>query len=185
MELYFVTKNKYKFEEVKRIAEEFGITLHQLPEDKLEDKEKTIEEVAYQNAERFAKETEYPIAVDDTGIFFKAYNNFPGANAKLVYNMIGYEGILKLMEGKPRDAEFATAVAYCEPKKKPLVFEGKMKVILTGSVHCKNRDVNIYERIFTTKEGRRICDMSVEEKNAISHRGEAFRKLFRYLKGNI
>lgn len=182
--IYFATGNKHKFIEMKKVADDFGISLRQLDESKIEEKDKTIQETALENAERISNKTNKVVIVDDTGIFFKAYNNFPGQHPKMIYNMIGYEGLLKLVEGKNRECEFVTAAALCFPNQKPMLFEGKMKLTIAKDVHCADRDVHLYERILLTDNGGRFCDITTEEKNLISHRANAFRKLFKFLKNN-
>lgn len=182
MDLYLATNNRHKLIEIRSIAEEFKINIIQLNEQKIEDKEKTIQEVALENAVRISNKLNIPAAVEDTGIFFKAYKDFPGANGKLVFNMIGYEGILKLMEGKnDRNAEFVSAIGYCEPRKKPLLFLGKLDAKVAYDVKDLDKDVMIYERILLLPDGRRLSTIEREEKNKISHRAKAFSKLFEYL----
>ena len=98
MKLYFVTGNKHKFNEVKRISEKFNIDLEQFKGKKLEPKDLSVKEVAELNAKKFYKELKQPIIVDDTGIFFEAYPKFPGNHPKLMYNLLGFKGLLKLLE---------------------------------------------------------------------------------------
>ena len=93
MDIYFVTTNKHKFVQARSVLSKFNITLHQLVEEKFEPKEWDIEKVAGFNAKELANKTNKPVVVDDTGIFFDAYENFPAQNAKWVFEKIGYKGI--------------------------------------------------------------------------------------------
>ncbi|MBD3313017.1 RdgB/HAM1 family non-canonical purine NTP pyrophosphatase [Candidatus Woesearchaeota archaeon] len=182
MNISFVTSNKHKYEEVKNILSEFGIEAEQ-KDIELPEPEGDIDSIAKAKAKHAAGMLMTPVCVDDTGIFFEAYKNFPGPNPKFVFNGIGYEGIMRLLKGKSRKAYFRTAVSYCEPGNDPIVFDGVMKGKITEEVHDEEKDVLPYMRIFIADgQEKVISSVPVEEKNRISHRGQAFRKLGRFLK---
>ncbi len=183
MEIYLATSNKHKFEEVSKVFAEQGLELKQLTsESKIENKDETLEQTAEDNAKRIADKTGKVVVVDDTGVFFKAYNDFPGVNPAWVFKRLGYEGLLKLLEGKEREAYFKTVIAYCEPGKEPKVFAEKFFGEITKEVYDKDLDRLPYERIFKMKDGRIMSSISREEKNQISHRAKAFRRLLEWLK---
>ena len=50
------------------------------------------------------KSCKKPLIVDDAGIFFDGFNQFPGALAKYVMQGIGIKGILKLIQNKQKAA---------------------------------------------------------------------------------
>lgn len=181
LKLAFVTTNRHKFEEVKRILSEFNIDAEWVNEDLLEPEGK-LEFIAEHKAKHAAEKLKRPVAVEDTGIFFEAYNNFPGTNPKFVFNGIGFDGILRLLEGKSRKAYSKTIAAYCEPGKKPMLFEGIMKVTMADKVHNPEKDSMPYDHLFIP-EGYdiTISDMTLKEKNTFSQRAKAFRKLGGYL----
>ena len=176
MKLYFATGNKHKFAEAQAILKKYNITLEQLDDKGAEDKESTIQEVAKSAAKHLADKHKKPMIVDDTGIFFAAYKNFPGAHPKLMFETLGYKGLLKLLEGENRAAQFVCCVAFCLPGKNPIVFEG----ILNGTIAEKpfglSKDVLPYERIFIAN-GKPMVSLSRDEKNELSHRAMGFRKL--------
>ncbi|MBN1502171.1 non-canonical purine NTP pyrophosphatase [Candidatus Woesearchaeota archaeon] len=180
MKLNLITKNKHKFNEIKSVAKEFNIGIMQVEEDKIEPKDKQIEEIARFNAEYYFNKLKQPVIVDDTGIFFEEYQNFPGANAKLMYYALGYKGLLKLLEGSNRNAYFMTVVGYCD-RDNIKTFRGITHGIIADKVYCKKKDVLPYERIFLINN-RPLCHMTRAAKNNISHRALAFRKLFEWLK---
>lgn len=183
MKLYFATKNKHKVEEAQAVLGEQGIQIEQLDVHYLEDKELTIHETAQRAAKELADAQNKPIIVDDTGIFFSAYQNFPGANAKLMFNSLGYEGLLTLLAGKKREAYFICCIGFCEPGKESVVFEGRLDGYITQVAFHLNEDVMPYERIFIPKkETRTLSAMTREEKNRTSHRAHALKKLAEYLK---
>jgi len=114
MRLYFITKNKHKIQEAKAVFAEYGIDIEQIAQDKKEPKDMNIEQVAKLNAHFFYNKYKKPVIVDDTGVFFHAYENFPGSHPKLMFELLGYKGLLKLVEGENRKAEFRTVIAYCD-----------------------------------------------------------------------
>jgi XTP/dITP diphosphohydrolase len=179
-EIYFVTKNRHKFEEVKAVLGSSGIKVIQVPEEKDEPKDMSLVDVASTNAKKFYDILKKPVAVEDTGVYFNAYPDFPGNSPKLMFSSLGYKGLLRLLEGEDRHAEFRAAVGFCD-ERGVKVFEGILRGEISDHVHDPERDVMPYERIFLIG-GKPISAMSREEKNGISHRAAAFRKLAAYLK---
>ena len=183
--ILFITTNSHKVEEVSSILSSYGITVKQVNRSYTESHDDTLQDIARKAAKQLAEELQQPVIVEDTGIFFAAYPSFPGTIPKLAFQGLGYDGLLKLLEGKTgkgRSAYFVSCIGYCEPAKEPLVFEGK----LHGSVidHVEDLDKNImpFERIIVPEgDTRTISKLTREEKNAISHRGKAARKLAEYL----
>lgn len=184
MKLKFITTNKHKFAEVKDILAEYGVTLEQLNLEYEENHDEDSKAVVRSALKNLASRLDPPFVIEDTGIFFEAYSSFPGALPKYVFNSIGYDGIFRLLKGKDRRAYFKSIVGYCGPKEKQKIFNGILRGAITKEIHNPNKDRMPYERIFIP-EGMKITasDMTLEEKNTISHRAIAFRKLGEYLKG--
>jgi len=88
----FITSNNSKVREVSIVLSDYGVKIEQVNFDYPEDKEKNIEEVAREGAKFCFEEFKEELIVEDTGLFFSAYNNFPGALPKFVYNSIGFRG---------------------------------------------------------------------------------------------
>lgn len=184
MKIKFITTNKHKFEEVRDILKDYPIELEQLDMEYEENHDDKIEEIARDAARKLAKELNEKIILEDTGLFFEAYKDFPGALPKFVYNALGYKGIFKLLENEKRSAYFKTVAAYCEPGQEPILFEGFMHGIISEAAHNQDIDVMPYDRIFIP-EGKNvtISGMELKEKNLFSQRAEAFRKFGEYIAG--
>lgn len=183
MLIAFITTNKHKLEEAQLLLQDFEIDIEQVDIPYGEDKEAPIEEVAKNAAKKMATILNRPVIVEDTGIYFEAYNNFPGALPKLMFKSLGYEGLLKLLEGKKREAYFKCVIGFCKPGQEPMIFEGLMKGTITENVEDPDKDVMPYERIFIHEgHDQTMSKLSREEKNNISHRGNAFKKLGGFLK---
>ena len=182
MKLTFATGNKHKLEEARSVLSEYNIIVEKLDDKGSEDKESTIQQVAMKAAKELAEKHHKPIMVDDTGIFFAAYKNFPGAHPRLMFETLGYKGLLKLLENESRKAYFLCCVALCFPGKNPILFEGRLDGTIAKKPFDLKKDVMPYERIFTPEgKTKTISAFSREEKNAMSHRAIAFRKLGEYL----
>ena len=182
MNISFVTSNKHKYEEVKNILSEFSIEVEWNDEELIEP-EGILEDIASYKARYAAKKLHKTVIVEDTGIFFEVYNEFPGIHPKFVFNGIGFEGIMRLLDGKDRKAYSKTIAAFCEPGKEPVLFEGIMRVRISEKVNNPDKNSMPYDHIFIP-EGYdiTISDMTTEEKNRFSQRAEAFRKLGEFLK---
>lgn len=57
-----------------------------------------IENIATKSALMAAKILNQPVIKTDVGFEIEALNGFPGAFGKYIFNQIGIEGILKLLE---------------------------------------------------------------------------------------
>ena len=132
----FVTSNKNKVKEFKQILEpeiivnHIEMAYHEMRSD-------DSEEITKQSAEMLANQFKKTVVVEDSGLFIKALNDFPGTCSAYIHKRIGLPGIIKLMEGvKDRECTYKSAVAYCEPGKKPISFlgeeKGKISEIIRG-----------------------------------------------------
>ncbi len=178
-ELFFVTGNRGKFEEAKKILEKHKISLIISDINIPEKKYPTEKEVSIAKAYASLKILNSPLIVEDTGIYFEHYNNFPGPNAHVVFDGIGYEGILKLLEGKSRLAFFRTAVTYIKPGLNPVSFIGECHGRITEKV--SERISFAYDAIFIPEsETRTFSEMAKEEKDKFSHRRKAIGEFARW-----
>lgn len=179
MKIYIITGNKHKVSEAKAVFSEFGIVVEQINDKKHEPKEKTISEISELNAKYFYEKYKKPIIVDDTGVFFEAYPNFPGNHPKLMFELLGYKGLLKLVENEKKEAKFKAAVSFYDGETLKTAV-GEFDCIIDTKVHDLDKDVLPYERILLF-HGKPISQYSREEKNKYSHRAKAFREIARYL----
>lgn len=179
MTLFFVTGNRNKFEEVKKVTDRYGIALEWSDINVVEQKLKTEKEVAIAKALSALKILNKPVLVEDTGIYFEAYKDFPGPNAKVVFEGIGADGILKILEGKKREATFVTAFAYATPSMHPVAFIGECK----GRIAEKKSEIIdfAYDTLFIPEgETRTFSEMKKEEKEKHSHRAKALEEFLKW-----
>ena len=183
MELAFVTSNPGKVEEARRYFEGLGVRVYQLKMSYPEIQADTLEEVAEYAVEWLSRKLEGPFFLEDSGLFVDALSGFPGVYSAYVYRTIGYRGILKLLEGEPnRRAFFKSVLAY---------WDGELH-LFTGEVH--GRIVHEprgtggfgFDPVFVPDGlDKTFAEMTTEEKNMVSHRGNALRAFSNWLKENL
>ncbi|MBI2655937.1 RdgB/HAM1 family non-canonical purine NTP pyrophosphatase [Candidatus Woesearchaeota archaeon] len=134
LEINFATSNLGKVKEFKQILEP-EIKVNHIKMSYPEIRSEDSGEIARHSAKELAEKLKKRIVVEDSGLFIKALNDFPGTYSATVHKKIGLKGILKLMKGvKGRECVYRSAVAYCEPKKKPIGFLGEEKGKIAESV---------------------------------------------------
>ena len=119
-----ITSNQNKIREFKLVLEpEISVEALRLeyPEIRSDDT-KEIVEVASKQLSEIIKG---PVVVEDSGLFIEALKGFPGTCTKYVFERIGNKGFLTLMKGiRKRKCYYKSAVACCEPNKRPVSFLG-------------------------------------------------------------
>ena len=124
MKITFATWNAGKFEEVKRQFVWTDIEILQEKVDLLEIQTNSLEEIATFKAIQAFQKVKEPVFVDDTWVFFEAYNNFPGVFAKFMYESLWIKGFAKLLNWTNKRWYFKTIIAYMDENlEKPVLFE--------------------------------------------------------------
>ncbi|MGC9515911.1 XTP/dITP diphosphatase [Methanocrinis sp.] len=139
----------------------------------------TLEEVAAFGIEEAREKLYGPAMIEDAGLFIESLKGFPGVYSAYVFDTIGNEGILRLMEGvADRKAVFRSVLGYAEPGMEPIIFKGELE----GEIAAEPRGSGGfgYDPIFEIG-GKTIAEMDLAEKNRISHRGASIRALNSWL----
>jgi len=181
-----VTSNEDKFKEISMVLNEFSIKAKRINLDFPEHGE-NIEGVAENKAKEAFRKVKKPLIVEDTGIFFSAYKDFPGGYAKRIYKSLGLTGLIKLLENKSRKAYFQTVICYYDGKRTK-TFSGKLHGTIVKKIHTDKflRQKFPYDRIFIENKYKKpVSLLTLEEKIKISHRAKAAEKFARWLKDSI
>ena len=152
---------------------------------------KTFQSNSELKANFFSKFVNYPVISDDSGLCIKALKNMPGiysaryAGENSTYldnvNKMLYE-MKNIPEGK-RQARFSTVMAYVDGKRE-LIAEGFVKGIISNKI--KGIGGFGYDSIFyVCNKGKTFSEMSIKEKNLISHRSRAIDALKAKLASNL
>ena len=132
----YVTGNWAKLASAKQALEPLGYEVDNIKMETPEIQADDVTEVAKYSAKWAAKELGKPVLKNDSGLFVNGLKGFPGVYTHYADDTIGPDGLLKLMEGMTdRTAYFKETIAYCEPGKEPISFEGitKGKIALEKS----------------------------------------------------
>lgn len=109
--------------------------------------------------------------IDDSGMFVDSLKGFPGVYSAYVQKTIGNKGILKLMENENnRKAVFKCCIGGCINGKEIIVTGKCDGFILTEE---KGNAGFGYDPIFSHDGKKSFSEISLEEKNGVSHRGNA------------
>ncbi|HCI54862.1 MAG TPA: non-canonical purine NTP diphosphatase [Bacteroidales bacterium] len=188
MELVFATGNKHKIKEISALLGN-NIKLISLEDLKIPDNIPedfdTLEENAMAKARYIHNLTGMDVFADDTGLEVKSLGGKPGVfSARFAGEEKNFdrniEKVLELMKDEnDREAMFRTVIALIKDNKE-FLFEGNIK----GTI-LKERRGNEgfgYDPIFLPDGyNQTFAEMSLDDKNKISHRALAFMKLKDFL----
>jgi XTP/dITP diphosphohydrolase len=189
MKLVFATNNLHKVKEVQQMlpSEMELLTLSQvnIDEDIPEDYP-TLEGNALQKARYIFEKYGYSCFADDTGLEVEALNNEPGVYSARYAgeHKSSEDNITKVLNNlgsnSNRNACFRTVIALILNGEEHL-FEGRVDGTILTERH--GSDGFGYDPIFQP-DGYEVsfAEMSLNDKNAISHRGRAVEKLVAFLK---
>jgi len=186
LKVIFVTKNEHKFMEAKAIAESMGIVLIQSHIRKVEIQAFDLKEIAVFSSRYVRNElSSSTYIVEDAGLFVRRLNGFPGPYSSYVYKTIGCEGVLKLLEGiDDRRATFKSVVVLYDPRIGEVIFEGITEGTISYSIRGKGGFG--FDPIFIPKMLKRTyAELTLAEKNEISHRAKAMKKTFGFIKYHL
>lgn len=183
MNLRIATSNKHKVKEISDILKNFDVSLIQEKVAMVEPDFDSLEEIASFKAKQAFEKLNMPVIAEDTGVYFKGYNNFPGVFAKRVFLGIGFGGLKALIDStNEKGAYFKTVICYKDVEREEC-FSGQLSGKLLGVAVSREKDRLPYEKIFVPDGfDKALVDFSVDEKNEISHRAIAANKLGEWLK---
>ena len=188
-DIMIATSNKGKVREYKSLLEPLGYIVHDLSElDPIEIDENgsTFQENALIKAKSIKDKCNMTVIADDSGLEIDALNKEPGIHSAryLEGHDHSYKNkvLLERMKGKTdRTARFVCAIALCDETGDHLftgVMEGKINDQAAGDNGFG------YDPIFLVEQfGKTSAQLTMEQKNSVSHRGIATRELLDYLKG--
>jgi len=151
----------------------------------------TFAENARKKAFGYAKETGLWTIADDSGLVVDALGGAPGVKSArfsgekakdIDRKLIDHRNIAKVLEllkgvhREKRTARFVCCLCLASPEKVLLETEGRLEGLITGREIGENGFG--YDPIFFVPHLKKtVAQLAREEKNAISHRGNAIRKL--------
>jgi XTP/dITP diphosphohydrolase len=180
--LVIATRNKNKLREFQEILKDLKIEVRSLDDfgptpEAIEDGE-TFDDNAYKKAIHTAKILGLPAIADDSGLVVDALNGEPGVYSARYAgeNATDEENCQKLLSElkgvENRRAHFHCVLSIAVPSGPALTYEGKCDGVIIDN---KRGDSGFgYDPIFYFEElGKTFAELSMEEKNKVSHRGKA------------
>lgn len=195
MKIFIATKNHNKLKELKRILIPMGFEVlsendleKPLPE--VEETGVTYEENALLKAHSGLKETGLITVADDSGLSVDILDGAPGLySARYSGTGATYasnnEKLLAALDGVPRDkrtATFVSAIACVFPDGREFTVRGECKGYVADK--CRGEGGFGYDPLFVCEAGC-YAEMTPEEKDRVSHRGNALRAFKKELKKYI
>ena len=192
-ELLVATNNAHKLKEIRKILSPYHITVYGMKDlniniGEVEENADTYYGNALIKATALQKITTMPIIADDSGLEIEALGNAPGLySARYASSFGGHPQaiahILDEIQGKNRNARFVCDIVLVNVEKEPLKFEAIIEGKIAEQVDGEGGFG--YDPIFIEKKtGKTYASMSEDEKNQVSHRGVALKKLLAYLRIN-
>ena len=192
MEIILATNNKGKVREMKEIMEGTGIEVFSLKdkgvEIEVEEDGTTFEENALKKAKEVAEATGMIAVSDDSGLEVYALNMRPGIYSARYAgeNATSQERNMKLLDemkdvpDDKRGARFVSAVAIVFPNGKSEIFRGEVEGTILREE--KGEGGFGYDPLFFYEPfNKTLAEVSLDEKDKVSHRGVAVKKLKEYL----
>ena len=185
-EIIFATGNEGKMKEVRMILEDLGLPVLSLKDAGItadvEENGTTFEENAQIKAKAIMEMTGALVLADDSGLEVDALDKEPGIySARYMGHDTSYhiknQNIIDRLKGKvgeERSARFVCAIAAAFPDGRVLITRGTME----GQIGYEEKGENGfgYDPIFYLPEYQCYsAELSLEEKNKLSHRGKALR----------
>ena len=186
--LIFATGNEHKMVEIREILGELPVEILSMKDVGIKadivENGNTFEENALIKAKEVCKLAGEMVLADDSGLEIDYLNGEPGIySARYMGEDTSYriknQNLIDRLEGVPdekRTARFVCAIAAAFPDGRSFVVRGTIE----GIIGYEERGANGfgYDQIFYLPErGVSTAEIPPEEKNSISHRGNALRKM--------
>ncbi len=187
MQLVLATNNRDKIREMKNLLDDLPVTILtrddflEFPD--VEETGTTLEENAILKAHAIAEFCDLPALADDSGLEVDALNGAPGVySSRYAGDNVTYaENNRKLISelakhpDQPRTARFRCVIAIDWGNGNIETLEGRVNGVIANEID--GSDGFGYDPIFLhPPSGKRFSEMTIDEKNLISHRGLALQK---------
>lgn len=194
--IILATNNKSKVKEISEMLSGSDITFESLADAginvEVEETGTTFEENALLKAREICKLSGKPTISDDSGLEIDALDGAPGIySSRFMGEDTSYDiknnALIEKLENvadPDRTARFRCCMALVLPDGREFVTEGAME----GIIAREPKGINGFGYdpiLFIPEYNRTSAELSSEEKNNISHRGEALRKMIEVIKKEL
>lgn len=184
--IVIATRNRGKTAEIRKMLKDFPVTVKNLDDfgpipEIIEDGE-TFDDNAYKKASMTARILGFPALADDSGLVVDALDGAPGVySARYGGEHLSDEErcvkLLSALEGvENRDAAFECVISIAVPTGAALTYEAGCRGMITRELKGENGFG--YDPIFYYPSYEKtFAELTMEEKNQVSHRGKALREV--------
>ena len=184
--IILATKNRGKIREFKELLSGFDAEIKSLLDfgpipDIIEDGD-TFEDNAYKKAHETARMLGFPALADDSGLVVEALHGEPGVRSARYAGpqASDRENNLKLLEAmkgqENRNAAFECVMAIAVPRGPALIYEGRCEGQISTEL-SGDHGFGYDPLFFYPPLKRTFANLSLTEKNSVSHRGRAMAEL--------
>jgi len=188
MQLVLATNNEDKIKEIMHLLDDLPVTI--LTRDDFldfpdpEETGATLAENAIHKAKEIQAFCDLPALADDSGLEVDALNGAPGVySSRYAGEHVTYrdnnEKLLRELQGVPpakRTAHFRCAIAIAWDANEVETVEGHADGLITEDIGGKEGFG--YDPLFYyPPKGKRFSEMTIDEKNQVSHRGKALQEI--------
>lgn len=193
MKVVLATRNQGKIREFQKRFSEIGwevipiADIADIPEP--EETGTTFRENALQKARYYAEAVNLPVLSDDSGIIADVLGNEPGVYSARYAGVHGNDEannqklveVLRPYRREARRGHYMCVIAVVWPNGREITAEGRCNGIIRD--FYKGTGGFGYDPLFYLPEfGKTMAELSMEEKNKISHRGKAVDAMLKKLK---
>lgn len=186
MILVIATRNKGKTQEIRNLLKDFPVDIKNLddfgPIPELEEDGDTFDENAYKKASFAARILGQPALADDSGLVVEALGGAPGIHSARYAgeNATDEQRCLKLLdemkEKSNRRAAFECVISIAVPTGAALTYEARCEGLISQNPAGSN-GFGYDPVFFYPPYNKTFAQLTMEEKNRISHRGKALAEL--------
>jgi XTP/dITP diphosphohydrolase len=192
LELIVATRNKGKIREIREALKGLGLRIYSLNDfpdvPEIEEDGKSFTDNALKKARFYSKYFGKLTLADDSGLEVDGLKGLPGIYSaryagEKASGQENNQKLLREMHGLPvlkRRARFKCIIAVVSHNGKEALAEGSCR----GNIGFEEKGKKGfgYDPLFILRKyGKTMAELSLEEKNAISHRGKALRKIRRVI----
>jgi len=182
------TRNRGKIREIRKALKGLKLKFYSLNDfedaPEIEEDGKTFTENALKKARFYSKYFGTLTIADDSGLEVDFLNGWPGIysarySGKGASDRKNNQKLLREMEGiqiSKRGARFKCVIAMVSPEGREAIVEGSCKGRI-GSREVGKKGFGYDPLFFLPRYGKTMAQLTLEEKNRVSHRGKALRKL--------
>ena len=184
--IVLATTNEYKVKEFRRILADFQVEIRSLSDfgpipEAVEDG-LSFDENAYKKALHVAKVLGLPAIADDSGLVVEALGGQPGVYSARyagegASDKDNIDKLLREMSGfANRKAFFQCVISIAVPSGPALTYEGRCDGVILDE--CRGENGFGYDPVFCFEElNKTFAELSMDEKNLLSHRGKALAEM--------